>query len=463
VTPSRAAVTRRQLLSGGAAASLAAVLAGRPDGPRQLLTALARDVGGIPVLKESSKIFSFQVEREEDLVLLDITFHGFLLNSGGGQVTSLVPGGSDNIIVVQFPPQAIGEAAYEYKQEPEWYVDPPPVMSAVAGPSRLCFTLNTGQQVDFPTMTPADLLDWSSWTLLVPEVAQVDEAELERIDAGAAAQSPRSNTSPGSSNTNTRPATVRPATATPLKPSETVTAIEYPYALFLAPTVYTGGPFFGFTTTFSGRAEPLFGEYEPEGYYGAPQSSGISDCWTAALSVSYDERLEYYRELGDYGRLEFYEKLTDEEKVAFLREFGGGEFGGIPYTPPPQPHKPEVAAIWTRDYEYEPEGVTSDTYINYEPFEIQIRRPVRVTRGGRSRGAGQTRADRTLRARRVARSAGGAQPAASGAAPAQSTGTGTGGSGSVAKMKEARAQRKARAKLRRRVRRHLRRRGERRR
>jgi hypothetical protein len=367
VTPSRSGVTRRQLLTGSAAASLAAVLAGHPDGPRQLLTALARDVGGIPVLKETPKTFTFQVEREADLVLLDIAFHGFLLNSGGGQVTSLVPGGSDNVIVVQFPPQAIGEAAYEYIGEPEWNVDPPPVMSAVAGPSRLCFTLNTGQQVDFPTMTPADLLDWSSWTLLVPEVAQVDEAELDRIDAGSAARSPA------------RSSSARPATATPPKPSEMITAIEYPYALFLAPTVYTGGPFFGFTTTFAGRAEPLFGEHEGSGGFpGEPQYTGISDCWTAALQVSY------------YDRLEFYERLDFAEKRAFEEQNGlYSEFRGVEYSPPAPQRKPEVAAIWTRDYESEPEGATPQTVIDYSAAPPKFRRPGRSA--AKVRGAGSAR------------------------------------------------------------------------
>jgi hypothetical protein len=373
-------VTRRQLLTGGAAASLAAVLAGRPDGPTRLLMELSRDVGGIPVLKESPETFTFQVEREADLVLLDFTFHGFELNSGGGQVTSLVPGGSDNVIVVQFPPQAIGEAAYAYIGESEWNVDPPPVMSAVAGPSRLCFTLNTGQQVDFPSMTAADLLDWSSWTLLVPAVAQVDESELDRIDAGSAARTPQ----------------VRPATATPPKPSEMLTSIEYPYALFLAPTVYTGGPFFGFTTTFSGRTEPLFGEYEPEGgYYGAPQVTGIAECWTAALQTSSYDRLAHYE------RLDFSAKLDAKEDIAI-----GRERGGVEYAPPPPPRKPEVAAIWTRDYEHQPEGVTSETYINYEPYEIQVRR------AARARAAKAARASKTRRVRQAALPAPGAAPAA---------------------------------------------------
>jgi hypothetical protein len=427
VTPSRPGVTRRQLLTGGAAASLAAVLAGQPDGPSQLLMALARDVGGVPILKESPKTFTFQVEREADLVLLDITFYGFLLNSGGGQVTSLAPGGSDNVIVVQFPPQAIGEAAYTYIEEPEWYVDPPPVLSAVSGPSRLCFTLNTGQQVDFPTMTPADLLDWSSWTLLVPEVAQVDEAELDRIDAGSSSRGPA------------RGSKARPATATPPKPSEMLTAIEYPYALFLAPTVYTGGPFFGFSTTFAGRREPLFGEHEGEGgAYGTPRLTGISDCWTAALQVSYYDKLEFDRQF-EYGAVVRGASRADRPQI----ELGGG--GGLrgveAYSPPPQ-RKPEVAAIWTRDYESEPGGVTPQTAIDYEPFEIQIRRAA-AARAARSRGA---KAKRAITAGRAG------QLAARGAVGAPTDDPAQGAAGAKAGAK-VRAKAKAKAKVRRQVRR----------
>jgi hypothetical protein len=372
---SRYGITRRQMLTGGAATSLAAVLAGYPDGPARLLTALARDVGGIPIKKAPPQVYTFAVEREADLVLLDITFHGFLLNSGGGAVTSLVPASSSNVIVVQFPPQAIGEAVYEYAEdgeEPPWYVDPPPVMSAVSGPSRLCFTLNGGQQVDFPTMTAADLLDWSSWTLLVPAVAQVYEGGVEvdggsshvvgvpfdRSDARSAARSPAA----------------RPA-STPKKPSELLTAIEYPYALFLAPAVDVGGALFGFTTRFSGRKEPLFGEYTAGGgglgvhltrpdkgdyavhghYPSLPPATQISDCWTAALEVSTYDQLPH--EIGLHG---------------------------FEYQPPP-PRKPEVAAIWTRDYEHKPEGATPQESIDYTPYEISVRRGARVlATGGKS-------------------------------------------------------------------------------
>ncbi len=352
---SRYGITRRQMLTGGAATSLAAVLAGYPDGPARLLTALARDVGGIPIQRQQvPQTFTFSVEREADLALLDITFHGFLLNYGPGSVTSLVPASSSNVIVVQLPPQAIGEAIYTYAadgHEPDWVVDPPPVMSAVSGPSRLCFTLNTGQQVDFTTMTAADLLDWSSWTLLVPAVAQVDEGGVE--GGVGIFREPFDRTA---GNTARLP-DARPDSSPPAKPGEFVTSIEYPYAVFLAPTVDIGGAFFGFTTKFNGRTEPLVGEHQA----GSP-TTGISDLWTTALEVTTYDR----------DRLEF-------------------QYRGVEYSsPPPPPRKPQVAAIYARDYEsgVGTEGATPWTEINYEPFPPpQIRRRAKPSTAGIQTGA----------------------------------------------------------------------------
>jgi hypothetical protein len=308
-------------------------------------------VGGLPYpiqIEAVPQTFTFSVEREADLALVDMTFHNFLLNHGPGEVTSLVPAGSSNVIIVQLPPQAIGEAIYHYAadgHEPPWYVDPPPVMSAVSGPSRLCFTLDTGQQVDFPTMTAADLLDWSSWTLLVPAVAQVNEGGFEAFSE------PFDRTAANPA----RLPDAKPDSSHPAKPGEFVTSIEYPYALFLAPTVDTGRGLFGFTTKFNGRTEPLVGEHQA-----GSSTTGISDLWTTALEVSTYDR----------DRLEF--------------EFRGGE-----YSPPqPPPRKPEVAAIYARDYEGGEDSATGWTSINYEPFApAQIRRRADSTAAGIRQGA----------------------------------------------------------------------------
>lgn len=226
-------VTRRSFLSGAAAASLAAVIEGHPAAAKQLMAALAPAANSIIRLPTET----FSVERPADLVQLDITFTGFTRKPLLGTLTSLLPG-AGSFITVQFPPQAIGEAAYPYtpgtSSTPNpWLVDPPPVLSVMSGPSRLCFSTASPVRFSSP-MAVTDLLDWSGWTLLVPKVA-----------AGA--------------------------------PAENVSAIEYPYALFLTPARAPAGAgkrppaskqsF----SPFAGRKEPLL------------SSAEVSDCWTAAF------------------------------------------------------------------------------------------------------------------------------------------------------------------------------------
>jgi hypothetical protein len=201
--------------------------------------------------------FAFSVERDTDLLQLDISFYSFSAQTISGVVT-LVPSSTaavqhgpeattgGGLIVVQFPPQAIGETAYAYSGKGQWSVDPPPVLSVMAGPSRLCFT--TTANVPFPTMTAADLLDWSAWTLLVPSIAELP-----------ASTPPVTPTNPVGSNT---------------------TYIEYPYGVFLAPPVYTSSPT-PYATTFVGSGVPT----QPGGANVEPLVSpnGFSDCWTASI------------------------------------------------------------------------------------------------------------------------------------------------------------------------------------
>ncbi len=226
-------VTRRSFLSGAAAASLAAVVEGHPAAAKQLVAALAPAANR--VIRPPTETFS--VERPTDLLQLDITFTGFSRRPLLGSLTSLVPG-AGSFITVQFPPQAIGEAAYSYtpgtSSTPNpWLVDPPPVLSVMSGPSRLCFTTPSPVRFSSP-MAVTDLLDWSSWTLLVPKVA-----------AGA--------------------------------PADNVSAIEYPYALLLTPARAPEGAgkrppasqqsF----SPFAGRKQPLV------------SPNDVSDCWAAAF------------------------------------------------------------------------------------------------------------------------------------------------------------------------------------
>jgi hypothetical protein len=234
--------------------------------------------------------FVIPVEREADMLLADFKFYGFSLQHVGGTptlvptVTSSASTGTvaGNIIVVQLPPQCIGEAAYpvvpkhnDVQSALPLPVDPPPIVSAVAGPSRLCFTLPAGVNVPLPTMTAEDLLDWSKWTLLVPLTAQEG------------------------------PPAAGVAYPTPYEPTPFETAIEFPYALFIAPVVFgSAGPSArkelspGYGTFFTSRSKPLLND-------------GISDLWTATL-----------------GRT---------NTIA----------GTITHTPTPPP---QVAAVWAFDY-----------------------------------------------------------------------------------------------------------------
>lgn len=187
-------------------------------------------------------------ERDTDLVLLDFAFYGFTLETG--TPPTLVPG-KENLVAVQFPPQAMAEGVYQWidanpipfppppppiLSPPILGVDPPPILSDVSGPSRLCFSVPPGHGIPLPTMTVSDLIDWRHWSLVVPPVAQVPI----------------------------------PPRSSPIEPDEFQTAIEFPYALFLAPTTYASGPH-AFTTGFAGRRQPLV------------SPAGVVDLWSASL------------------------------------------------------------------------------------------------------------------------------------------------------------------------------------
>ena len=230
-------ITRRAFLGGSAGLSLMAVMGASAgakerlaDAAERLGAALAANAGGEIV---ETRSYSFSVERVTDLVQLDVNLHDFIPTPKIGALRSLAPG-PGSFISVQFPPQAIGEAAYGYSTG-DWYVDPPPVLSVLAGPSRLCFT--TSDPIEFSSpMSVTDLLDWSNWTLLVPAVK-----------AGP--------------------------------PAADATFIEYPYAALslsgaraarggegIAPRHHRAAQTF---STFAGRTRPLV------------SSLDATDCWTA--------------------------------------------------------------------------------------------------------------------------------------------------------------------------------------
>jgi hypothetical protein len=104
----------------------------------------------------------------------------------------------------------------------------------------------------------------------------------------------------------------------PTAPTGFETAIEFPYALFLAPTVYaSGNPEFGFSTGFTSRATALV------------SPAGVVDLWSASLTGSPNRRpLEAA-----------------------------------------SPYVPSVSAVWARDYDARL-SATPETNINYsEPTQ----------------------------------------------------------------------------------------------
>ncbi|HTX01662.1 MAG TPA: hypothetical protein VMD59_22960 [Acidimicrobiales bacterium] len=343
----RSRITRRQFLAGGGAVALSAVLLGREHEMGRLLAELGGDgarpgevAGAVRVAApagagtESVPLpsFTFSVARDADLALLDFSFYSFekVVVSG---VTMLSPTGSGNVIVVQFPPQSIGEAAYNYESTAaHWDVDPPPVLSAVSGPSRLCFTLPAGRAVSFPTMTAADLLDWTDWELLVPISAMLPATSILSADesvaplaapgpgeplaaarpgeplAGPGRGEPLAAPGPGGPLAAPAPgatggdverpgsgaylvsASARPMTAAfkPAVPSDPrgslTTYIEYPYGLLIAPAVHAPSssplpPTLSIATgvsaaPFAGRTTPL------------QSPDGVADCWGASLALA---------------------------------------------------------------------------------------------------------------------------------------------------------------------------------
>jgi hypothetical protein len=249
----RSQFNRRRFLGGSALVGTAAAIAyltGIPE--TQLLEAFESQPSqpattgtaeplsnGIP---PPTPNLTISVERDSDMLLLDFLFYGFGVNTATTP-PCIQPISSNNTIVVRFPPQSIGEAAYysppSNKQQLNMFMDPPPILSAVSGPSQLSFTLPAGATIPLPTMTANDLLDWSGWTLQAMPVAQVNGptlilGQVETLSPSAAIQKP-----------------------TPTAPGLLDTYIEAPYALFLSPTVYeSGSPVFGFDSNFVNRVVP---------------------------------------------------------------------------------------------------------------------------------------------------------------------------------------------------------------
>lgn len=181
--------------------------------------------------------FFIQVEREADLAVMDFVFYDFSVTTTDSG-TSLTPNGDGAIVIVRFPPQSIGEGCYLYPdvQGPNnptgLDFDPPPILSAVSGPSQLVFVFSADMSIPLPTMQAADLLDWDGWQLQVVPVAQLAPPTI------------------GATGGSSYPI--------PTLPGPFDTYIELPYALYLSPVIWaTPGILGRFDTEVTNRVQPL--------------------------------------------------------------------------------------------------------------------------------------------------------------------------------------------------------------
>lgn len=263
-------VTRRGFLGGTAAlAGTAAItyfatgpasLAPRPRGtrpshPSRTGAHVEEVVPGSPPL-DPSYDFKISVERDTDLCVIDFFFYNFEVGTSPFGGPAIVPTDTPNYVIIRFPPQHIAEGVYPSpSSSPDptgLFCDPQPILSALSGPSQLSYSFGMDGWISLPTMTAADLLDWSGWSLNVPVVAQVPQATVFV------------------------PGTGQYAYYTAVPPGSFDTYIEFPYALFLAPSYYNqsgvGYDPEGFNTDVSNQLQPL------------TSSAGISDLFTSRVT-----------------------------------------------------------------------------------------------------------------------------------------------------------------------------------
>lgn len=242
-------VNRRQFLGGGAVSALSvAILRYDTDITTHLRESALALAQPHTAIEPARPTVVFSVARPEDLCLLDFTFYGFTLEKGSTYPSLVATAKSGSAtwigVVVQFPPQAIGEASYRHPQSPTSLppFDPVPVLSQVAGPSRLAFTFTTGDKVPLKTGTVEDLISWTSWQLSVsPSVL-----------SGSGVKSPES-------------------------PASYQCAIEAPLDLIMSPVGYPTGS--STTSFFTNRTLPFV----------SPKL--VSECWTTSLAATYRESI----------------------------------------------------------------------------------------------------------------------------------------------------------------------------
>lgn len=139
----------------------------------------------------------FRFVRPEDLLALELKVSNLRLSGDGLRLERIDPS-APALLIFRFPAQHVAEKAFFEFESSSAPADPPPVGSIAADPSRLVFSLPDGT-LDLPL---ADVFDWDR---LAPHLAP-----------------------------NARPAALvdRPR---PAVPAADVTAIEFPWRLFLSP------------------------------------------------------------------------------------------------------------------------------------------------------------------------------------------------------------------------------------
>lgn len=244
--------SRREFLGGvGAGAlgvsALAATL-GHPSLIRAIganLESVTNSPQSVAPLTPAGPVLTIAAERDTDLFLADFTFYGFTVDKTSkppALVATTAAAANKWIgVTVKLPPQAIAEGSYPTPPaagENTLPFDPTPVLSQLSGPTLLAFTFLTGDTIPLPTMTVADLQEWSGWDVFVPQTAITGTG-----------------------------------LTSPVEPLAFQTQIECPIDLLLAPVVQgtTKRSLGHITTQFENRTEPL------------TSSQQVTECWTTNL------------------------------------------------------------------------------------------------------------------------------------------------------------------------------------
>jgi hypothetical protein len=116
---------------------------------------------------------TIDVVRPDDLLVVSFQFPNGGVDAGPPLQVIRSDATQPQTVVVKFPPQHIAESDFNVNAP----VGAPPIPAVMSGTSRLVFTVPASQAA--VPLTLAALLDWSSWTLVVPEAAGTEPAPSE--------------------------------------------------------------------------------------------------------------------------------------------------------------------------------------------------------------------------------------------------------------------------------------------